>query len=241
MSPKRKKTSRKKTKITKKIPIVAHQLKTPITVIKGYLEALLSGDCGKTTLLQRDYLNDIAENIERISVFIETLLDVERIEAKRFDIELEPVALEKITKQVLDALSHWIEANNCEIVFKEPEELPEVLTNVLRVRQVIQNFIANAVVYKEGRRKVEITIEQKGKNVVFACKDNGIAVPEGELNKVFSEFYRSEKAMELDPSGSGLGLFISKAVIKSSGGKIWCKKNKTKGMTFYFSLPIVKT
>ena len=79
------------------------------------------------------------------------------------------------------------------------------------------------------------------KQILFTCKDNGVGVSKEEEKRIFAKFFRSEKAMEIDLSGAGIGLYIDKAIIELSGGKIWFKKNKQKGMTFYFSLPAVKT
>jgi len=230
----------KKAKITEIVSIVSHQLKTPLSVIKGYLEALISGDCGEINSFQKEYLSDALENVKRTSRFIESLLDVSKIEEGQFEVKLKPVALEKITEQVLEDLSIWIKASNCDVFFKKPKKLPRVLTDPDKIRQVVQNLIANAVAYKTGRGKVEITIEKADKKVLFICKDNGVGIPKKDFKKVFSKFYRSEEAMELDPSGSGLGLYINKAIVESSGGKIWFSKNKKVGMTFIFSLPLAK-
>lgn len=234
------KTNIKKPKITEIVSIAAHQLKTPITVIKGYLEALISGDCGQINPFQKEYLSDALENVKRISAFIENLLDVSRIEANQFDLKIEPIAMEDISQQAIIELSMWIKASNCEISFKKPAELPKVLADEAKIRQVIQNLITNAIKYKTGRGKLEVNLRQKGKEVIFECKDNGIGIPKKDFDRVFSKFYRSEDAMELDPSGSGLGLYINKAIIEFSGGKIWFSKNKDAGMTFCFSLPAVK-
>lgn len=225
-------------KVAEVVSITAHQLKSPIAVIKGYLEALVSGDCGQINHFQKDYLNDALENVKRMSNFVENLLDVSRIEGGQLDIKLEPVALEKITSQILVDFFPWVKANNAEVNFKKPKKLPQVLTDPIKIRQVIENLISNAIKYKRRRGKVEITIKQKGKKVLFACKDNGIGIPKKDFRKVFSKFYRSEEAMELDPSGSGLGLYVNKAIIELSGGKIWFSKNKNSGMTFCFALPI---
>jgi two-component system NtrC family sensor kinase len=234
------KTDPKKTKITEIVSIVSHQLKTPLSVIKGYLEALISGDCGEINSFQKEYLSDALENVKRTSCFIDSLLDVSKIEEKQFEIKLKPAALEKITEEVLENLSVWIKASNCDIFLKKPKKLPRVLTDPDKIRQVVQNLIANAVTYKTGRGKVEITLEKAGKKVLFICKDNGVSIPKKDFKKVFSKFYRSEEAMELDPSGSGLGLYINKAIVESSKGKIWFSKNRKAGMTFIFSLPIAK-
>lgn len=228
-------------KITEIVLLVAHQLKTPLSVIKGCLEALISRDCGKINSLQEEYLSDTLENVKRVFDVIDDILDAQRIEEKKFEMKLQPVALEKVIEQVLTDFSAWIEASNCDAKFKKSKKLPMVLTDLIKVRQVIQNLIFNAVRYnKTGRGKVQITLKLKGKEILFSCKNNGISIPKSDFKKVFTKFYRSEEAVELDPSGSGLGLYINKAIVELSGGKIWFSKNKGAGMTFYFSLPTVK-
>lgn len=235
-----KKKDSKKTKIAEIVSIVSHQLKTPLAVIKGYLEALIFEDCGEINPSQKEYLSDALENVKKMSFFIEHLLDVSRIEERQFEIKPKSVALEEITEKVLENLSMWIKASNCDVFFKKPKKLPRVFADCEKIRQVVQNLIANAVTYKTGRGKIEITLKKVGKKVVFTCKDNGIGIPGKDFKKVFSKFYRSEDAMELDPSGSGLGLYINKAIVELNKGEIWFSKNKKGGMTFKFSLPVSK-
>ena len=232
-----------KSRITEAISIVAHQLKHPISVIKSYLEALVLEDFGKLNSQQKEYLEDALENIKRMNKTVDHVLDVSRIEEGQYELKLEPLSLVEITESVIRELTLWAEASNCEVLFKKPKgSLPPVLTDALKIRQVIENLISNAVKYKKaGRGKVEITLTKKGKEIIFSCKDNGIGIPKEDFKKVFSKFYRSEEAMEIDPTGSGLGLYLNKATIEASGGKIWFSKNKEFGMTFSFSLPICST
>jgi len=231
-----------KPKMSEVVSVVAHQLKNPLSVIKGYLEVLIGEELGKINAKQKEYLSDAFENVGRMSRIVNYLLDISRIEEGRYELKLEKVNLEKITSQVIKDFSFWVKASNCQILFKKPKKLPKVLVDPLKIRQVIENLISNAVKYKSvGLGKIEISIKKKDKNLTFACKDNGIGIPKEDFKKVFSKFYRSEKAIELDPSGSGLGLHINKAIVTLAGGKIWFRKNKDVGMTFYFTLPIAKT
>jgi len=224
------------------VSVVAHQLKNPLSVIKGYLEVLIGEELGKINAKQKEYLSDAFENVGRMSRIVNYLLDISRIEEGRYELKLEKVNLEKMTGQVIKDFSFWVKASNCQILFKKPKKLPKVLVDPLKIRQVIENLISNAVKYKSvGLGKIEISIKKKDKNLTFACKDNGIGIPKEDFKKVFSKFYRSEKAIELDPSGSGLGLHINKAIVTLAGGKIWFRKNKDVGMTFYFTLPVAKT
>ena len=228
-----------KPKMAEVVSIVAHQLKNPLSVLKGYLEVLLTEDFGKINEKQKEYLSDALENIGRMIKIVNYLLDVSRIEEGRYELKLEKVSLEKITQEVLRDFSSWAEASNCQITFKKPKELPQVLVDSLKIRQVIENLISNAIKFKPaGQGKIEITLEERGKNLLFSCKDDGVGIPEEDFKKVFTKFYRSEQAMELDPGGTGLGLYINKAIITLAGGKIWFKKNKDFGLTFYFTLPI---
>jgi len=220
--------------------IIAHQLKTPIAAIKGFLEALIAGDCGKINSFQKEYLSDSLENLQRISEFVDSLLNISRIEEDQFKMNLKRVSLDKIVEKALSDLFFWIKACNSKVEFQKLQKIPKVLTDSEKINFVVKNLISNAVIYQKGGGKVKITLSKKGKRVIFACKDNGIGIPKKDFEKVFSKFYRSKRAMEINPSGFGLGLFISKSIVEQSGGKIWFSANKKKGMTFYFSLPIAR-
>ncbi|HUW71728.1 MAG TPA: HAMP domain-containing sensor histidine kinase [Candidatus Humimicrobiaceae bacterium] len=235
-----KKADPRKTKTAEIVSIVSHQFKTPLAVIKGYLEALISEDCGEINASQGEYLSDALENVKRMSCLVENLLDISRIEEGQFKLKLKPVALDKTTEQVLKGLSTWTKANNCDIVLKKPERLPRVLADPDKIFQVVQDLITNAVIYKTGRGKTEITLKKVNKEILFICKDNGVGIPKRDFNRIFSKFYRSGDATELNPSGSGLGLYITEAIIELSKGKIWFTKNKKRGMTVTFSLPVTK-
>lgn len=227
-----------KPKVSETVSIVAHQLKNPISVLKGYLEILLSEDFGRINKKQQEYLGDALKNVKRMARIVNYLLDISRIEEGQYELKLEKFPLEKTTQEVIKDFSDWTLASNCQIVLKYPKDLPRVLADPLKIRQVIENLVSNTLKYKgAGQGKVEISLESLGKEVLFRCKDNGIGIPEEDFKKVFTKFYRSEEALEHDPSGTGLGLYINKAIIELSGGKIWFEKNPDFGMTFYFTLP----
>ena len=232
----------RKPKIAETISIVAHQLKSPLSVIKSYLEILISGDCGKINPLQKEYLLDALENVERMKKNIDDLLIIQKVEEGKLKMERKPIFLDKITLDVIKDFSYWAKASNCQILFKKSKKIPPVLGDYQSIRGLIENFISNAIKYTRGRGKVEISIipDKKSGKIIFSCKDNGISISEKDFKKVFTKFYRSDKAMELDPLGAGLGLYINKAIIKLFGGEIWFSKNKDSGMTFYFSLPVAK-
>ena len=231
-----------KYKIAETISIVAHSLKNPIAVIKGYLEALIGGDCGEINLRQKEYLGDALFNVKEMSKIIDNLIDASRIEAGEYRLNIQPVSLEEISFQVLSGFHQWAQAANCKIVFRKQKELPLVMADSVKTRKVIEGLISNAIKYNIGQGVIEVSLSLKvgKKEIIFSCKDNGVGIPKEDYKKVFTKFYRSVKAIEIDPSGSGLSLYIGKAIIELSGGKIWFQKNKNRGMVFSFSLPIAK-
>lgn len=233
------KSKPKKTKIFEPVSIVAHQLKNPISVLYGYLEVLISEEIGKINKKQKEYLTDALKNVEAMSRIVKDILDVSRIEEGKYQIKPRPTDLVKTTQKIIKDFSSWVKASNCKIIFGKPKRLPLVQVDPSKIYYVIENLISNAITYKSpGPGKIEIGFKKKGSRILFFCKDNGIGIPRKDFKKVFSKFYKSEEAISLYPAGTGLGLYISKAIIELNQGKIWFEKNKDKGMTFYFTLPI---
>ncbi len=227
-------------KLTESISIVSHQLKTPLSAIKGYLEVLLAGDLGKINKKQKEYLDDALENAVKMSELVKNLLDVSRIEENRIDLHPKWINLEKIVKEAVNDFTSLAKAKNCEIFLKVADNTPKVYVDPLRVKQAVNNLISNAIEYNKRRGRVEVSLEKEKGEVVFCCKDVGIGIPEADKEKIFKKFYRSEKTLSLTTEGTGLGLFISKAFIEKSGGKIWFKSKEEEGSKFCFSFPAKK-
>ena len=146
----------RKFKIAEAISIIAHQLKNPIAIIKGYLEVLISGDFGKINPRQKEYLSDALTNTLRMSETIDSLIEVAIIEEGKYKLNFKPVALEEIAFEVLADFFHWAAASNCKIIFKKPKKIPKVFTNPIKIRQVIENLISNAIKYNLGRGIIEV-------------------------------------------------------------------------------------
>ena len=234
------KSNSKKAKIADPVSIVAHQLKNPLSVLYGYLEVLIAEEVGKLNRKQKEYLADALKNVEAMSKTVKDLLDVSKIEEGRYEIKPRPTNLVDLSQKIVTDLSSWAKAANCRIVFEKPKEkFPLVYADPSKISYVIENLISNAVTYKSpGPGRIKIELKKKGKKVLFACRDNGIGIPKRDFKKVFSKFYRAEEAIDLNPSGTGLGLYISKAIIGLNDGRLWFEKNEDKGMTFYFTLPV---
>lgn len=233
------KKSSKKKEMFSPAAILGHQLKNPISVINGYLEVLSSEEIGKLNKKQKEYVKDTLENVDAVSKIINDIMDVSRIEGGAYSIHPEAVNIAKITEEIIDDFSLWIKASNLEVVLSNGKDVPLACVDPVKAHYVIENLLSNAIRYKgSGFGKIEVNIKKKNNKILFTCKDQGIGVPKEDFDDVFSKFYRSEQAVNIYPTGTGLGLYISKAIIELSGGKIWIEKNKGQGMTFSFTLPI---
>lgn len=229
-----------KPKVAEAVSIVAHQLKNPISILKGCLEVLLSEDLGQLNEKQKEYLGDAVENLKRMAKTVNYLLDISRIEEGKYLLKSERFSLADLVRSIIKDLSFWAQASNSEIVLEVEDGLSDALADSLKIREVIENLISNALKYRDpGPGKIVVSLKKKGKFILFACQDKGIDIPKEDLKKVFSKFYRAEKAVEVDSSGTGLGLHINKAIIELTGGKIWFEQSKDKGIIFYFTIPHV--
>ncbi|MFH1462514.1 MAG: HAMP domain-containing sensor histidine kinase [bacterium] len=228
----------KEYKLTEVISIVSHQLKTPLSAIKAYIEVLMSEEIGKTNPKQKEYLRDALENIQRMRILVQDILDVSRIEQGSLELNCRPSSLENIVRNTLKDFFSLAQAKNRSLSFKAIEKIPLLNIDPIKIQQVVSNLVSNAIEYNKGKGKVEVIIKKKGGRAVFCCEDTGIGIQPKEREKIFRKFYRGEKAVALATSGSGLGLFISRAIIEKSKGKLWFESKEGKGSTFCFSLPI---
>ena len=176
-----------KYKLSGAISIVSHQLKTPLSAIKGYLEVLVSDDVGKTNPKQKEYLKDALTNVQRMINLVTDLLDVSRIEEGRMEIKPEPSNLEKIIKETIKEFTLLAQAKNCTLSFDVKGKIPLLNIDPLKIRQVVNNLISNAINYNKKKGKVNIQLERRGNKVLFHCKDCGIGIPEKEKKKVFQK------------------------------------------------------
>lgn len=225
-------------KLTEPVSIVSHNLKTPLSAIKGYLEVLISEDLGNLNEQQEEYLKDILENTKQMIALVKDILDVAKIEANQMIVNPKPTDLAEFAEETIKEFSTLAKAKNCELSLEVLGKLPFINVDPIKIKQVMDNIVANALFYNRRKGEVKVSLFKKGKKVVFCCKDTGIGIEEKEKNKIFTKFFRSQRAVPLITSGSGLGLFISKAMIEKMGGRIWFKSEKDKGATFCFSLPL---
>ncbi len=219
------------------LSIASHQLRTPLTSIKGLLSMLLEEFWGPLNEEQKKYLTQVSQSGERLLQLIEDLLNISRIEAGRLHFDFQPVDLQELAEDVVKELMPQAKAKGLSLELDAPEHpLPKVKADSLKVRQVIQNLIDNSIKYTETGGSV-INLKQEGKMVLFSISDTGIGMAPGQ--HLFEKFERGEKAATQHTEGMGLGLFLANKIIEAHKGKIWAEsKGEGKGSTFNFTLPV---
>ena len=227
---------------TEIVSVTSHQLRTPATIVKGNLEMVLGGDVGKITKAQKELLDDTYSGNERMIRLINDLMDAAKINEGKLVFPLAPVQLEDIVEEVTKENQAFADEKRVKLAYIKPaENLPKVNLNKEKIKQVFQNLIDNAVKYSsiDDKGRVEVGIQSDDKFLRFAVKDNGIGIPKGDQEKMFERFSRGSNSTKLDPGGgSGLGLYIAKAVVEQAGGKIWFESKEGEGSTFYVAFPI---
>ncbi len=219
------------------ISMASHQLRTPLTTIKGYLSMLSEGDAGKLQKQQQEFIDYSYAGAQRMVNLISDLLNVSRMSAGKFMIEKAPIDLAEVVDQEVFQLQSHAKAKNLQLIYKKPAKpLGLIELDENKTRQVIMNFIDNAIYYtKEG--SVTVSLEKVGDNLELRVKDTGIGVPKDAQKKLFSKFFRADNAQTVRPDGTGLGLYLAKRVIEDQGGKIIFETVEGKGSTFGFSMP----
>jgi len=222
------------------VSIVSHQLKAPLSGIRWSADILLDDKSGTLNSRQEEHLKDIQENTTRIIRLVSDLLDVSRIEAGKMNMNIREVNLKEIVEDVAKEFNSFAKANNVELVTDIGGNVNKVKTDPIRIKLVVQNFIDNAVKYTSNKKGlVKIYLKNKGKDVFCSVTDNGAGISKEEQKKIFNKFFRGNKIVRKQTIGTGLGLYIAKAAIESSKGKIGFSSKKGKGSVFWFTLPSV--
>jgi len=222
------------------INIASHHLRAPLSNLIWALEFLMSGRLGRISENQLEYFKILKENSERMQNLLKDLIIVAKIEGGSLSFKEEEFSLEELTREIIQQFESFAKASNCEIEFFTEENLPKIYGDRHQIRQVIENLLDNAIRYTKGKGKVKIKIKRDKKFVYFEVKDNGVGIPKEEQKFIFQKFFRSSNILKYTTQGTGLGLFIAKAIVERSGGKIGFTSQEGRGSTFWFTLPIKK-
>lgn len=227
---------------SKFMSVAAHQLRTPVAGLKWVIQMILNGEAGSINETQREFLGRAAQTAERMIRLISDLLDVTRIEEGRFSYEFEVQQdFVGMVENIVNPFKPQAKEKGIEFTFKRPSEpMPPLLLDKSRLTIAIENIVQNAFKYTQ-KGSVTTEVYRKGENVELSVTDTGVGIPEDEMQHMFGKFYRGRNVQEAGIEGTGLGLFVTKAIIKRHGGDISVKSKEGKGTTFIVSLPIDPT
>jgi|JI10StandDraft_1071094.scaffolds.fasta_scaffold15609_4 signal transduction histidine kinase len=221
------------------ISMASHQLRTPLTSIKGYISMLLEGDLGEIKPEQRKALEEAYTSSQRMVYLIGDFLNLSRLQTGRFELERTGVSLPMIIREEIAQLRATAQTRGIELSYEEPVEFPTASVDENKIRQVMMNFIDNAIYYaKSSGGTIVVSLMHHDHEVVFKVKDNGIGVPAHERPHLFTKFYRAANARKARPDGTGIGLYMAKKVIVAHDGSIIFESKEGEGSTFGFRLPL---
>ena len=226
------------------VATVSHELRTPMTAIKGYVDILTMGAAGALNENQMHFLEVVRNNIERLNTLVSDLLDISRIEAGRITLNPQSVDIHGIAEDVIAEVLHRSqnESKPMALSLEAPKELPPVLVDGDRVRQILGNLVNNAFNYTPQNGTILVNIHQENGEVQVDVQDNGVGIAPEDQDRIFDRFFRGENPLVLATPGTGLGLPIVRQLVEMHNGRIWMTSTGVPGdgSTFSFTLPIRK-
>ncbi|MGB4767646.1 MAG: ATP-binding protein [Candidatus Saccharimonas sp.] len=222
------------------VSMASHQLRTPLTSVKGYISMVLDGDVGEISPSQRQLLEEAFTSSERMVHLIGDFLNVSRLQTGKFVIDPHACDLAKVVSQEVDGMQQIAAAHGLKIVYKRPARFPTLYVDEGKIRQVIMNFMDNAVYYSPDTASITVSLAIEDGDAVLRVTDKGMGVPKDEQKKLFGKFFRAGNARTQRPDGTGIGLYLAKKVIDGHGGKPVFESTLGKGSTFGFRLPVKK-
>lgn len=216
------------------ISMASHQLRTPLTSVKGYLSMVLEGDAGKLNATQHKMLQQAFTSSQRMVYLIADLLNVSRLRTGKFIIEPSPTNLAVMIEEELAQLVEAAKVKDIELAYNKPKEFPDLMLDETKTRQVIMNLIDNAIYYTPAGGHISVELNGNDRDVELRVVDDGIGVPKSEQHHLFTKFYRAGNARKARPDGTGLGLFMAKKVVVAQGGSIIFESKENVGSTFGF-------
>ncbi|MBI2009390.1 hypothetical protein HYS84_03185 [Candidatus Saccharibacteria bacterium] len=220
------------------ISMASHQLRTPLTAIKGYLSMVLEGDVGPVTEQEKTMIKRAYDGAQKMVYLIADLLNVSRLQSGRLIIENKPTDLSGLVEGEIAQLQETAAHHKIKLIYQKPSSFPTLMLDENKLRQVVMNFLDNALHYTSDGGTVTAVLQAIDENVNFTVTDTGVGVPKEVQPHLFAKFYRADNARKIRPDGTGLGLFMAKKVIDAQGGTILFQSEEGKGSTFGFRFPL---
>ncbi len=221
------------------VSVTVHELRSPLTVILGYLEMLIDEDQGQLNEIQHEYLAMVQDSAVHLSNITDKLLDVARIDVDRVALFMKEDDLEVLVHEVVRGVESDVESRDLQLVIKTSPGLPRILCDPKRTAQIIGCLVRNAVFYSLPHGKIEIVMD-KAQEVGFlqlSVMDTGIGIEIGEQDRIFKRFFRGSNARQSRTGGVGLDLYIAKSLAELQGGRIWFESAVGEGSSFHVTFP----
>jgi len=221
------------------ISMASHQLRTPLTAIKGYISMFLEGSYDHLPAKIKEKMKNVFHSNERLIRIVNDLLNISKIELGKMELEKEEVQLEELIQSCYEEMRIEAERKNLKFIFTRPKKLlPKIEIDPFKMRQVILNLLDNAIRYTQ-KGEIEIKTEKTDSNLEISIRDTGEGLTKEEEKRIFEGFTRGGAGLTHWIEGIGLGLYIAKKYLELHNGKIWAEsEGKGKGSTFYIELPI---
>lgn len=222
------------------VSMASHQLRTPLTSVKGYISMVLEGDVGKITPQQEKVLNEAFISSERMVRLIGDFLNVSRLQTGRFVIDDELIDLSAVVAEEVDSIRSMAKSHGQDIEYHAPKDQLMVRIDEDKTRQVIMNLIDNAIYYSPEAKAITVKLQVEKDQAVFEVHDRGIGVPKSRQGQLFTKFFRADNARKQRPDGTGIGLYLARRVIEAQGGEMVFHSRVGMGSVFGFKLPLDK-
>ncbi len=218
--------------------MASHQLRTPLTSVKGYLSMVLDGDAGQVSPRQQKLLTEAFSSSERMVRLIADFLNVSRLQTGKFVVDKSDIDLKAVVEKEVENLRIMAAARKLKLTLSVPKSGVVVHGDAGKLREVIMNFIDNAIYYSKPDTTIKVEIVYRANAVEFTVHDTGIGVPKEEQGRLFGKFFRATNARKQRPDGTGVGLYLAKKIITAHRGTILFQSTEGKGSTFGFRLPL---
>lgn len=222
------------------LTVAAHQLRTPLSAIRWTFESVIRGDFGEISKEQKEALDNGLVASEKVLKTANDLLDTANIESGKFGYEFNDHDFRDLVNKMVETYQPLADKHDIKIYTELEGDNLTFKFDIVRLKLVLQNLIENAIRYNVDNGEVVIKAEKKDSYLEVSIRDTGVGIPEGELDKVFTKFFRAKNVVKFETEGTGLGLYIARNIIEAHGGKIWVESIENRGTTFYFTLPLTE-
>jgi len=221
--------------------ITSHELRTPMSAIKGYIQMIMKRTLGEITEEQKQALNVIVRNTNRLDNLIQDILDISRLESGTMKFISEPTNIQQMVNEAIETTHSLAETKTIHLHAEVEENLPPIVIDKERIKQVILNLINNAIKFSPNGSTIILRVKKETNNILYEVQDHGRGIPKEHQAKIFDTFYQVDSGMDRKFGGAGLGLSIARGIVLSHGGNIWVESTGTlgEGSTFKFTLPLI--